>query len=269
MIKSRKFDNNTRIKDLRNFDRIGSCLEKLCPSSDNNAVNMSEIISSNVNAETNDNEQVIEDLQNVGSVDKTAKLSALLDNDTKNPSPVKEVSNGVSTHGDQPELHHNGTTQNGHKVTDPTPDTKTDDASSPASNSVVSQSPKEKTPAEAAGTGVSPKKSDAHETPNNESKSETSCVSDVASEIQTGEQSTEDNNTEKSCSESNSTSHSQSVASTTSESDVPSSAESSECPVKDASTGDQDSVNKQMEELNVESSGSKGPSPAKKSCSPF
>jgi len=225
---------------------------------------MSEIVASNV-ASTNETKQVIEDLQNVGSVDKSAKLSALLGKDTVgSPAAEGETTNGVSD-GDKTDVQHNGSNENGDSTAEHTAKTTSEDASNPTTNEELSLPSTEETSDSATGTEESSTKSDEMEP--DESTKETTA-SDAVSKNRCTKQLPGGCSTEKPCGAEDCTAKSESSTSTTSEIEVPSSTESNKSPVK-VESSDQDAVNKKMGELNVESEGSKDVSPRKKSCSPF
>jgi len=212
---------------------------------------MSEIVSSTVGAGTTETEQVIEDLQNVGHIDKAAKLSALLHGEAAVESSAvqEEVHNGASDQGGKSESEQNGTGQNGDATVEHNP---------------VVKSPAKDTPVEGTETEVTLKKSE-------DSKPEDKSNSDPGSEVSSydsAEQSHEGHKTDVPCGASDSTSPSPSGV------EVSTCTESTESPMKqeaaaEQTEGDQTAVDKKMEELNVEAENVKGPSPAKKSCSPF
>lgn len=218
---------------------------------------MSEIVASNVETSTNETAQVIEDLQNVGTVDKAAKLSAILDKDNldkdkevgaSSPAP-EEVTNG---HVDKQVGHQNGTSHNGDAAAEQAVD---DHGCSPRVRKISAN----ETSVETTGTGsddVQPEESSSSETSNTDPKSET-------------KEATEQSNTETPCTAAESTKKSPFKT----ESEVQSNTESKKSPMKEVSPekkteGDHASMSKQMEDLNVETECSKA-SPAKKSCSPF
>lgn len=212
---------------------------------------MSEIVASNITADTNETEQVIEDLQNVGNVDvAAAKLSALKGKETGDSSAAEgETINGVSDQDNKPETQHNGSNQNGDAITEQTTGTST-------------------------GTEEGSEKSESKpEEPSSNEPTSESSASGATSGNQAAEQSSQECNA--SCDASGCIVHPNSAKSTASESEVQSNTECSEYPTNDAASGegqtegDQVAINKQMEELSVESQSAKGSSPAKKSCSPF
>jgi len=234
---------------------------------------MSEIVATTVADCTKETEQqqMIDDLQNIGNVDKAAKLAALLNKDAGNSSPTKEeVGNDVSENGDKPEVHHNGTTQNGDSITN------SEDASSDAEKSNIATTTSVETPCESSGTCTATE--DGSEK-SNEMKPEVPCGTETSpgksdSEIHVTGQQNKDCKTKSPCGASVSACQSESKTSPTCEGKMSCDEESKECPTKDGSTGEQreceqGSVTKQMGDLNVDPEVSKGPSPSKKSCSPF
>jgi len=234
---------------------------------------MSEIVATTVADCTKETEQqqMIDDLQNIGNVDKAAKLAALLGNDTDVSSAAKEeVGNDVSENGDKPEVKHNGTTQNGDAITN------SEDASSDAEKSNLTTTTSVETPCESSGTGTVTE--DGSEKCN-EMRPEEPCGTETSptksvSESHATVQQDEDCKTKSPCSASSSECQSESKISPSCEGKMSCGDESNKCRTKDGSTGEQReceqvSVTKQMGDLNVESEGAKGPSPSKKSCSPF
>jgi len=223
---------------------------------------MSEIVASNVHADATETEQVIDDMQNVCSVDKAAKLSTLLHKDAESScGVVEEIANG-----DQSEkAHHNGTSQNGDATAPQTADTNPEGASNPVVDSEHAKASTEENPVEASGAGTGNEKSPEKSNELKSDKSpEKSNESNSEESSNTGCETAASGCAKTSCGATDSTCHSHSATST----------ESSECSVQDIcagkhSEGEQVEVNKQMEGLTVESESSKGPSPAKKSCSPF
>jgi len=234
---------------------------------------MSEIVATTVAdcTKETDQQQMIDDLQNIGNVDKAAKLAALLDKDTDVSSAPKEVvGNDVSENGDEPEVHHNGTTQNGDAIT------HSKDASNDAEKCKLAPANTVETPCESSGTGTVTE--DCSEK-SNEMKPEEPCGTETSpsksvSESHATVQQDEDCKTKSPSSASSSEGQSESKTSPACEGKVSCGDESKECRTKDDSTGEQReceqvSVTKQMGDLNVESEDAKGPSPSKKSCSPF
>ena len=219
---------------------------------------MSEIVASNVNAGTTETEQVIEDLQNVCSVDK-AKLTALVDKEAGDSTVGKEeVNNGVSSHDNQG-VPHNGTGQNGDAAAETTNSTS-DNASNQEVKSESTATSTEETSVEgSSNTTCTEESSKSDETkpdasdeskPDAPSNSESSeaCASDAVSESKPSENSREEPNAP--CDASGCTGQSPSPPSTTSEGDVPASSESNKSPAKDGAaegkTDEQAAISKQM-----------------------